>query len=827
MRLLKLLPNGEFCLTDEFLDDAIPRYAILSHRWEDNDQEVTFEDMVHGLGQEKAGYDKIKFCGEQAVRDDLQYFWVDSCCIDKSKHGEHQKAINSMFRWYRNAIRCYVFLSDVSVSPSDINDECNSQSWELDFQNSKWFTRGWTLQELLAPASVEFFSRNRVRLGDKGLLEKQIHQITGIEIRALQREPLTQFSVKDRFSWIERRKTSFEEDKAYSMLGILDVYMPLRYGEGIANAFKRLEDEIDKQKTCIQDLHITNPCHDKNRIEDTKGGLLKDSYRWILENSDFQRWRDNQQSRLLWIKGDPGKGKTMLLCGIINELEKSISKTDILSYFFCQATDLRINHATAILRGLLYLLLNQQPSLVSHIQKKYDHAGKALFEDTNAWTAICEMFMNILQDPNLNNTYLVIDALDECVADLPKLLKLVVQTSSISRVKWIVSSRNWPNIEERLSLHDSQMIVGLELKQNTSQVSQAVDAYIDHGVSNLAAIQYNKLLQNQVRDKIQQKANGTFLWASLVIKELEDAESWEMLQVIEEVPVDLKDVYYHMMKQIQLLKRGKPELCRNILSAAAAAYRPLHLTELGVLSGLPPDILGSCESITTIVKLCGSFLTIRDNIVYTIHQSAQDFLSTQRFIFPSGIDDVHYTIFSRSLQVMFKTLRQDVYSLSAPAISIDQVKQPDPDPLAAARYSCLYWVDHLIDCNIKGKCNNDLKDGGSVHSFLCQSYLYWLEALSLLKSLPNGIVMIMKLENWLQVSYTTFSVNSTRGSPTNLKRPTKAPIYMHLYMMQGGSLYTTDQLLNRHPFNHIAQHLSSPRREVLSEKHSRSISLLG
>src|SRR5204863_7992894 len=115
------------------------------------------------------------------------------------------------------------------------------------------------------------------------------------------------------------------------------------------NAFKRLEDEIDKQAKCIRDLRGTDPRDDKKRIEDTKGGLLADSYRWILENSDFNRWRDNQQSQMLWIKGDPGKGKTMLLCGIVNELKKSMAKTDLLSYFFCQAADLQINNTTAML----------------------------------------------------------------------------------------------------------------------------------------------------------------------------------------------------------------------------------------------------------------------------------------------------------------------------------------------------------------------------------------------------------------------------------------------------------------------------------------------
>lgn len=141
--------------------------------------------MIKGLGRGKAGDDKIKFRGEQATRDGLPYFWVDSCCIDKSNDGEHRKAIHSMFHWYRRASRCYVSLSDVSVSPYDNND---MHHWELDFQNSKLFTRGWTLQKLLASASVEFFSQNRARLGDKGSLQQLIQPKTGIDIRALQGE---------------------------------------------------------------------------------------------------------------------------------------------------------------------------------------------------------------------------------------------------------------------------------------------------------------------------------------------------------------------------------------------------------------------------------------------------------------------------------------------------------------------------------------------------------------------------------------------------------------------------------------------------------------
>jgi hypothetical protein len=304
---------------------------------------------------------------------------------------------------------------------------------------------------------------------------------------------------------------------------------------------------------------------------------------------------------------------------------------------------------------------------------------------------------------------------------------------------------------------------------------------------------------------------------ALVVQELRKVESWDILDVINEVPAGLEELYRRMIGQIQLLGRKMRELCRGVLAAATAMYRPPHLAELRILSGLPPNLSSTYESVAKIVDMCGSFLTIRDNIVYTIHQSAQEFLSADTFIFPSGIQTTHYTLFLRSLEVMSRTLRHDVFSLRAPGISIDQVKQPDPDPLAVARYSCLYWVDHLLQCNTRGIIHNNFKDDGSVYNFLSTSYLYWLEALSLMKSLPDGIVLIMKLEGSLQVSYAAFFEDITRDSRTNLTRPIKVLIYTHLYMMQRGSLCTTDQSLNRRPFNHIAQHLSSAQRRVLLE----------
>ncbi len=173
---------------------------------------------------------------------------------------------------------------------------------------------------------------------------------------------------------------------------------------------------------------------------------------------------------------------------------------------------------------------------------------------------------------------------------------------------------------------------------------------------------------------------------------------------------------------------------------------------------MPENLSDDYASLREIIGWCGSLLSLRGSTIYFVHQSAKDYLlkkaSTE--VFPSGKEKVHYIIFSKSLRVMSRTLRCDIYNLGAPGISINQVQPQDPDPLAVIRYSCLYWVDHLLDCSTRENTVNDLKDSSLIEDFLHQSYLYWLEVLSLMKSLSSGIIMIRKLENWLQVSLPVF-----------------------------------------------------------------------
>ena len=163
-------------------------------------------------------------------------------CIDKSNSTELAEAINSMFRWYRNATKCYVYLPDVSR----LHSHSANEAWESTFRKSGWFTRGWTLQELVAPASVDFFSKEGELVGNKASLERHICEGTGIPANALRGSPLSDFSVVERMSWAASRETYRPEDKAYSLLGIFDVNMPLIYSEGKVKAMQRLREEIDK-----------------------------------------------------------------------------------------------------------------------------------------------------------------------------------------------------------------------------------------------------------------------------------------------------------------------------------------------------------------------------------------------------------------------------------------------------------------------------------------------------------------------------------------------------------------------------------------------------
>ncbi|KAH6276611.1 hypothetical protein HBI40_056690 [Parastagonospora nodorum] len=268
MRLLRYDEQGNLSLT-KFFGGDIPPYAILSHTW--SDEEVLFKDVTDGATaswKSKAGYRKLEFCGRQAAKDGLSFFWVDTCCIDKSSSTELSHAISSMFRWYKDAASCYVYLQDVRL-------ESDSEQTMSSLLQSKWFSRSWTLQELLAPKAVEFFDLQGDLIGDRNSMTMILSDCTGIPRNALQGGPLVGFSVEDRLSWASERNATFGEDRAYSLLGIFGVYIPLIYGEGETNAFKRLMQNIETD---------TMPFAQNNRTQATLQSPTASYYGSLAEN---------------------------------------------------------------------------------------------------------------------------------------------------------------------------------------------------------------------------------------------------------------------------------------------------------------------------------------------------------------------------------------------------------------------------------------------------------------------------------------------------------------------------------------------------------------
>lgn len=235
---------------------SVPSYAILSHTWL-GDEEVHFQEMQelvndrHHAARKRSGYRKIEAMCHKARRDGYEYAWVDTCCINKKDPTELTEAINSMFRWYKKADVCYVHLVDTTRA------RVYSSSREAELRGCRWFSRGWCLQELIAPRKMEFYDRDWVRIASKESLASPISRITGIsEAILLHRKPLASVAIAQKMAWAANRQLTKVEDTAYCLLGIFDVYMPLIYGEG-DKAFNRLQKEIIKQ---VNDRSIFAPC---------------------------------------------------------------------------------------------------------------------------------------------------------------------------------------------------------------------------------------------------------------------------------------------------------------------------------------------------------------------------------------------------------------------------------------------------------------------------------------------------------------------------------------------------------------------------------------
>jgi len=605
MRLLSLQGDGGVSMTSQLLDEDIAqhRYAILSHTWGKDSDEVTFEDILEGSGRDKAGYDKIKFCGEQAARDGLHYFWVDTCCIKKSSDAELSEAINSMFRWYQGAARCYVYLPDVPRRV-DMGDEPNSRStWKLAFRKSRWFTRGWTLQELLAPEFVEFFSKEKERLGDKESLKQLLNDITGIPLEALQGCHLSRFPINERMSWAVKRETKRKEDEAYSLLGIFNIHMPLIYGEGKENAFFRLKEEIEKRaRTTSQQPLIDGDSvrsHSTKEDEKPKDDLvtnvhlhhsgditraqidhlidsLKDrdanlrrnqvvesfdgTFQWIFDDDikrpwdSFMEWLKSD-SDLYWIVGKAGSGKSTLMKFLLTDprtLEGLMAWRPgaiTLSAFLWNSGREMQRSMKGLLSSLTCQLLERQNEVAIELVAALPNlCTKRSLSD---WSTpeLKRTFLDVIGRNEDISICVFLDGLDEIGPedDVHELISFLETLKDHINVKVCVSSRPERPFQISLATYPKLKLQDL----TSSDIRQYITGYLEPLKYLLEMNSYPDDAIPTLAASIEERASGVFLWVTLVLKTLRsgltNGDDWsELLQRLELLPSTLQELYNQM-----------------------------------------------------------------------------------------------------------------------------------------------------------------------------------------------------------------------------------------------------------------------------------------
>ncbi|KAI8633534.1 vegetative incompatibility protein HET-E-1 [Xylariaceae sp. FL1651] len=775
MRLLTLGSDGSLGLTKDLFDDDVPPYAILSHTWGQDEQEVTIKDIREGTGRYKQGYSKIQFCSKQAMLDGLQYFWVDICCIDKSNSTELIEAINSMFRWYQNAERCYVYLLDVS------------KTYAVDV--------GEPLQ-LIAPSSVEFFTLEGQRLGNKEPLIELLQDITGISIGALQGIPLSSFSIAERPSWSEDRHAKKREDRAYSLLGIFGVSICPISGEGEAEAFRRLEAEIDQKfgNSFLKNLDIAakaafdsiSEARNPVCLPDTRVDLLRKIRDWVV---------DPEAKAVFWLNGMAGTGKST----ISRTLAHTFSDSELGASFFFKRGEGDRGVVSKLFTTITVHLVQRKPELRPYVKLAIDNKHRI------SETGLQEQFEKLILEPlsrispsnPKENVLIIIDALDECEPEeeVDELISLLTRNASKSpRLRIFLTSRpefvirsGFENVRgtyEDLILHEVEEPI---LKHDLSvyfrhELLQIKEVY-NNFVPPCRQLESGWPLQSDIQTLVEM-ATPLFIFAATACRFIANrrgSNPEERLQDILKYQVASRNdklgaTYLPTLDQLiaGLSDRTKTEtltLFKRVVGSIVLLATPLSTTALARLLDMSPI------KIDNQLDFLHSVLIIKlDTPVQLLHLSFRDFLvdseRSGKNPFQVHKEQTHKQLVLDCLRVMNNTLRTDIRSLRWPGasyVSLDQ-QLVNGKLLPEVQYACLYWVYHLQHAT--DHVTDHIVD--EVYAFLRQHFLHWLEALSLMGRALESITIIITLQSLLQVLH--FVDDALRFVRANISAIQVAPL---------------------------------------------------
>jgi hypothetical protein len=519
----------------------------------------------------------------------------------------------------------------------------------------------------------------------------------------------------------------------------------------------------DSASNCLSHLRLINPLDDMSRIENEKETLIDDTFKWIFDEDEFiqfTNWTDPAlpQRRLLWIKGDAGTGKTMLLIGIIRELSsQSAILSPGLSYFFCQSkgkTEPPLNSLTAALRSLMWILLIQQPKLMSHLEKDYDDGKEKFFTDINAQQGMLRVFKRMLEDAD--PVCFIVDALDECDEGQANFIDLISASLSISeKVRWLISSRRELDLLDNLKRLNrknpaiSEDFMELDIQDQKARVGKYVQQkLVDLELDSDFADTYEPSILTRISREINQRADDNLLWACLAFQDLWTMTGPDALKNIRDFPPGLLQLYDHKMESLRNGGTQHLEWCKDLLVAISHAYRPLSLTELARLVPWSGTL-----SPRTILRDCKSFLVVNGEAVTVIHKSAKDYLTKQGANLHGGTIKGHEDLAKISITAMQSVLRRNIYDLEDYGFRPKDSQPPIPDPLAPVDYACIFWAEHLNAIEYKHAGHlKQVMDEVDVQKFLEERFLNWLESLSLLGNLSGGIISMRKLLRLIQVS---------------------------------------------------------------------------
>lgn len=654
----------------------------------------------------------------------------------------------------------------MNVAPSrSANDEVDTGMWKKAFYNSRWFSRGWTLQELLAPKSVEFFSADSVRLGDRQSLLPMIHEITGIPREALGGSPIAQFSVDERLSWASNRETKRSEDRAYCLLGIFNVFMPLIYGEG-AHALDRLRREIDKKgarnielNRLLSTLPFTpeaafNSLHNQHEatcLSNTRAELLRDIEQWV--NGDDGKC-------ILWLNGLAGTGKSTVARTIARNHYESGDLA--ASFFFSRGGGDRID-ADKFVTTIARQLANKVPSVRDHIceaiKKQEDIANHTLRDQ---WEhLIVGPLRKLGDDFSPSPLLIVVDALDECdqERDIELIIKVLATARSLDNIRLRILITSRPDILIRHLFHkipetDRKVLVLHEISPEL--VDRDIGIYFEEWFS---ALRGERGFEHdwpgiQIVKRLVEVSCGLFIWASTACRFIRQGKRLAMTRIHTLVngshsnagpEKQLDQIYTDVLRCCipqESDEEEKQELCENlrdVLGSIAILRSPLAWKSLAGLLDIPlRDIQETLADLHPILNIPSQ----ESHPIRLHHPTFRDFLLDAKRCgdadFCVSAKEAHAALADHCLRVMSKFLKRDICGLGSPGILREDV---EPELIALSippelQYACLYWVEH------NRQSGRRFSDNDQVARFFKKHFLHWLEAINLIgKSDEMGAIV--------------------------------------------------------------------------------------